>query len=525
MMIDRWPEVSRLYYAALERSTEERTAFLTEACGANQALRQQVESLLAQGSQTDPVVGDLIGATGIADTAIADERADVAVPARFNTIGPYEVVSLLGSGGMGEVYRGRDARLGRDVALKVLPERLVLDDRHLSRFKREARVLASLNHANIAALYGIEDARGQQAMVMELVEGATLADRIASGPFSCAEALTIARQIAEGLEAAHKRGIVHRDLKPANVVIRSDGTVKILDFGLAKAFEANASATAGDTAVTLAEREGTILGTPAYMSPEQARGLPVDSRTDNWAFGCVLYEMLTGRRAFAGDRTSEVVARVLEREPDFDVLPADTPQSIHGLLRRCFQKAADDRLSQIADARFEIQEALSRLGAIDAASRHGAVERAAHTKRARWRRWRWALTSAALLVVLFIAWTAWNRFAGQRWARREAIPEVARLADQGEYPAAFALAGEAARYIPDDPLLLSLTPKFTLTLNVTSSPPGADVYVRGYEALDDSWRPLGRTPLEQVRLPRRPLRWRIEKNEFETKRARDGGAG
>jgi formylglycine-generating enzyme required for sulfatase activity len=511
MIADRWRQVSRLYYAALDRSVEERPGFLIEACRGDEALRQQVESLLLQESHADPVVDDLIG--GSAGAAIADLGADADAPARFTTIGPYEVVSLVGSGGMGEVYRGRDARLGRDVALKVLPERLALDGQHLSRFRREARLLASLNHPNIAAVYGIEDAKGQQALVMELVEGVTLADRIAPGPLPCAEALTIASQIAEGLEAAHKRGIVHRDLKPANVVVRSDGTVKILDFGLAKAFEADASATAAGTLVTLAEREGTILGTPAYMSPEQARGLPVDSRADNWAFGCVLYEMLTGRRAFAGDRTAEVVARVLEREPAFDALPADTPQSIHRLLQRCLQKNADDRLRQIADARFDIQEALSGLGAIDAASRHRAAESTADTKSAVWRRWRWALTSAALLAV--IAWTAWD-FAGQRWARRVAIPEVARLVDQEDYAAAFALAEKAARYIPDDPMLLSLAPKFTVIWNVTSSPTGADVYVRGYEALDDAWQRLGPTPLDGVRLPRRVLRWRIGKNGFES---------
>jgi Tol biopolymer transport system component len=276
--------------------------------------------------------------------------------------GPYEVTSTLGTGGMGEVYRARDGRLDRDVALKVLPSALTRDAERLLRFKREAQVLASLNHPNIAAIYGLEEGRRSdgeapvEALVLELVEGVTLAERIAAGPLPHEEARAIAMQIAAALEAAHERGIVHRDLKPGNVKVRADGTVKVLDFGLAKACEppssahadVSASPTFTSPAVTGA---GIILGTAAYMSPEQARGATVDKRTDVWAFGCVLFEMLAGRPVFDGAGTvSDAIAGILKSEPDWEALPAHTPPHIRSLLKRCLEKDPRRRLRDIGDA-------------------------------------------------------------------------------------------------------------------------------------------------------------------------------
>jgi Tol biopolymer transport system component len=258
---------------------------------------------------------------------------------------------------MGEVYRARDTRLGRDVAVKLLPESFARDAVRRARFEREAHVLASLNHPNIATLYGLEDLPDGQVLAMEFVEGQTLADRIALGPLPLDEALAIAGQVAAGLEAAHERGIVHRDLKPSNIAVRPDGMVKLLDFGLAKALDAEGGSREAPIGTTLTDAvNGIGPGTPAYMSPEQARGLPVDRRTDVWAFGCVLYEMLTGRRAFAGDRTSDVVAKVLEREPDFGLLPAETPETVRRLLRRCLAKDPEGRLRDIGDARLDIRD-------------------------------------------------------------------------------------------------------------------------------------------------------------------------
>src|SRR6516165_747426 len=265
-------------------------------------------------------------------------------------LGPYEVVSLIGSGGMGEVYRARDSRLNREVAIKVLPSEVAADHDRLARFEREAQVLASLNHTNIANIYGVDDSSGTPALVMELVEGPTLADRIAKGPIPLDEALPIAKQIAEALETAHEQGIIHRDLKPANIKVRADGTVKVLDFGLAKAFDP-VSSTAGNATMspTLsmhATQAGMILGTAAYMSPEQARGLPVDKRSDIWAFGCVLNEMLTGRRLIEGETISDTLASVLTKEPDWTELPI----KVQRLLKSCLEKDPKRRLRDIGDA-------------------------------------------------------------------------------------------------------------------------------------------------------------------------------
>ena len=274
-------------------------------------------------------------------------------------LGPYEIVGPLGSGGMGEVYRARDNRLQRDVAIKVLPDALATDAEHLARLQREARMLAALNHPNIAIIHGLDESNGVYALVLELVEGPTLADRLRGGPLELDETLRIANQLADALEAAHVAGIIHRDLKPSNIKIRPDGTVKVLDFGLAKPLESRAPNP--DVSPTLtavgATRHGTILGTAAYMSPEQARGQIVDKRTDIWAFGCVLYEMLTGGRPFAGKDVTETLAFVITREPDWTNLPAGTPAAVRRLLQRALEKDQRRRLADVADARIELEDA------------------------------------------------------------------------------------------------------------------------------------------------------------------------
>ena len=261
------------------------------------------------------------------------------MPAPGTRIDRFEILELLGTGGMGEVYRARDSRLGRDIALKLLPERFLRDPQRLARFERETRVLASLNHPNIAALHEIVTLGHTHALVMELVEGDTLSERIERGALPLRETLGIAAQIATALDAAHERGVVHRDLKPGNIKLRPDGTVKLLDFGLAKVLDTGTSAS-DPAAVTLtavgpAGGGAHILGSPSYMSPEQARGLAVDKRADIWSFGCVLYEMLCGERAFSGEHPSDVMAKIIERAPDFSALPADLPFTVQRLLQRC----------------------------------------------------------------------------------------------------------------------------------------------------------------------------------------------
>lgn len=275
-------------------------------------------------------------------------------------LGPYEILSPLGAGGMGEVYRAKDTKLGRDVAVKILPAAVAKDPDRLARFEREAKVLASLNHPNIAQIYGLED----RALVMELVEGPTLAERVKSSPLPVDEALPIARQMAEGLEYAHERGIVHRDLKPANLKVTPDAVVKVLDFGLAKAFNAQGSAfnlkpNDSPTLSIASTQAGVILGTAAYMSPEQAKGKSVDRRADIWAFGCVLFEMLTGKQAFKGETVSDVLAAVIMKDPDWSALPSDMPAAIKRLIRRCLVKDPRQRVQSIGDARIAIEEVLS----------------------------------------------------------------------------------------------------------------------------------------------------------------------
>ena len=270
-------------------------------------------------------------------------------------LGHYDVTALIGEGGMGQVYQATDTKLKRQVALKILPEAFADDPDRLARFQREPQVLASLNHPNIAAIYGLEEADDTRALVLELVEGPTLADRIKRGPIPLDEALPIAKQIAEALEAAHEAGVIHRDLKPANIKVRDDGTVKVLDFGLAKAFQPDASDPTLSQSPTIsltaaATQMGMVLGTAAYMAPEQAKGRQVDKRADVWAFGVVLYEMFTGARPFAGDDVSETLARVIDREPDWDTLPDNVPPGLSNFLRHCLQKNPKKRIRDIGDA-------------------------------------------------------------------------------------------------------------------------------------------------------------------------------
>ena len=324
------------------------------------------------------------------------------VPLAVGTrLGSYEVVSAIGAGGMGEVYRAHDLKLGRSVALKVLPAAFAADSDRLVRFEREAQLLASLNHPHIAAIYGLEEATPVRALVLELVDGDTLADRLAreSGASAPAlpieEAISIGRQIADALDAAHEQGIVHRDLKPSNIKVRADGTVKVLDFGLAK-LAVPVSPTAIGSTVTAPPMQtevGMILGTPAYMAPEHARGLPADKRSDMWAFGCILYEMLTGRRLFDGEHSSDTIALVLTKDPDWRALPITLPSAIRTLLRRCLERDSHRRLGDAATARFVLEEA----GALSPARDATDVATSEHGRRRWWMRT--ASVAAGALVV------------------------------------------------------------------------------------------------------------------------------
>ncbi len=387
-----WQLVEELYHAALERAERDRPEFLEAACGGNAALRREVESLLAQGTQEG-----FLARPAFEMTAATTEDG---VPIVGRRLGAYQVLSLLGAGGMGEVYLARDTKLGRDVAIKILPRDFSTDPDRRARFEREARLLAALNHPHIGAIYGVEDGGGVRALVLELVEGDTLAERITKGPLPMSEALTIARQIADALVAAHEHGVIHRDLKPANIKVRPDGTVKVLDFGLAKLARASGivGASQSPTGTSLAMTgKGIILGTAAYMSPEQAKGQEADRRSDVWAFGCVLFEMLTGRAAFEGDTIGELLASVLKSEPAWQRLPAETPPALRRALRRCLQKDEKLRLRDIGDARLEIDEA----GIEEPSSDHAVAPLIHRKERLGW------LAAVSVVSVIAVAIGAW----------------------------------------------------------------------------------------------------------------------
>jgi tRNA A-37 threonylcarbamoyl transferase component Bud32 len=317
-------------------------------------------------------------------------------------LGLYEIISLIGAGGMGEVYQAQDTKLGRDVAIKVLPEQFARDPERLARFQREAKMLAALNHPNIATIHGLEQSGSTHYLVMELVEGPTLAQRILNGAIPLDEALPIARQVADAVEYAHDKNVIHRDLKPANIKVTPEGTVKVLDFGLAKAMSseiAEADMANSPTLSMAATRAGVILGTAAYMSPEQAKGKTVDRRADVWAFGAVLYEMLTGKQAFHGEDITDVLAAVVMKEPAFDALPAKTPASMRTLLRRCLDKNIKRRLMHIGEARILIEDVIS--GATAATVDAVAAPTSAGRARSR-ERMAWAGVLAVALVALAI---------------------------------------------------------------------------------------------------------------------------
>jgi len=351
MTPERWQRARQILNEALEREPEEREKFLAEACSGDASLRDEVKALVMAHEQAGSFLGVPIVKAGLH----ADGRL-----AAGTKLGLYEIGALIGAGGMGEVYQATDSRLGRSVAIKLLPAPFAQDAERTARFEREARVLASLNHPNIAAIYGLEQSGEKKFLVMELVPGEALSEKIKRGAIPIEETLRIARQIAEALEAAHEKGVVHRDLKPANIHVTPDGKVKVLDFGVAKAVyvrEDEESPTPLEILTVVESVTGQVSGTPPYMSPEQARGERVDQRTDIWSFGCLFYELLTGERTFLAGSLPETITAVLERDPDWQKLPARTPAKVRQLLHRCLQKDVKQRLPAIADARKTIEEA------------------------------------------------------------------------------------------------------------------------------------------------------------------------
>lgn len=462
MTPERWQRVKTLYHAARLRPVAEWSAFLARECAGDTALQLDVEALLDQQVGTSDFV-NFIGDPGT-PLAVAGPN-DVGASLVGRRLGTFEVHSLIGRGGMGEVYRAHDTRLGRDVAIKVLPRAFTAHTERVSSFEREARVVAALNHPHIAAIHGFEESAGIRGLVLELVEGQTLAEKIADAAGSSPrrlplkDVLDIARQIADALEAAHEKGIIHRDLKPGNVKITSEGDVKLLDFGIAVM-----------TADDALPHSGVIAGTAAYMSPEQARGKPVDKRTDIWAFGCVLYEMLSGTTAFRGDTLADTLEVVSERDPDWSALPADTPRALRHLVHRCLARNPRERLRDIGDARIEIEQIM----------RAPTEDLDADVALRQARTWRWrarlglAVGAAAALATGVLAVMLLRGSAGPLDSK------VVRFAVEVPEDSLLIPTMNSSLALSPDGRLLALTPLF------------GPVYIRRLDGLDNR-------PLDQVR--------------------------
>ena len=495
---ERWRQIDSLLEQALDLPPEQRPAFLEAACGSDHALRVQVQQLLTAHDRAGTFLAApaVIGAFG----DITQEQTDSLIG---RTLGQYVVISRLGAGGMGVVYQARDTRLDRLVALKFLPLDLVLDEERKLRLVREAKASAALEHPNIAAVHEIaEGPDGRMFIVMGYYEGETLRQRIQKGPLPLPEAMEIARQVASGLAHAHGRGIVHRDVKPGNVMLTSDGLTKIIDFGLAKL--------RGLSTITGADR---VMGTVAYMSPEQARGEEVDQPTDVWSLGAVLYEMLTGHLPFRGEHPAATIHNILTTDPrPLLQLRPDVPPEMDRIIRKALEKNPGSRYPSAAELLAELVEYQSRVSGL-------AQDVSARRLVAGWmRRKRVAIPALLVFIALgsLLVWSVYRQ-SRVRWARETLLPEITRLADEDRHAAALALARQAETYIPNDPQLAKLWPMISRSISVKTTPPGADVYIKEYHAIDSNWTHLGTSPLDNIRIPPGLFRWKVEKTGFATK--------
>jgi eukaryotic-like serine/threonine-protein kinase len=414
MKPEHWKELQELYHSALGVEPMRRKEFLAQACGHDESLCKEVERMLDHQSEAETFM-EAPAMHAIARRIAEDSGMSEGTPSLIGkSLGHYQIISRLGKGGMGEVYRAKDHKLGRDVAIKVLRQEVEIDAERVARFQREAKVLASLNHPNIAAIYGLEQSDGKNFLVLELVEGETVADWLKRGPISVEDCLKLALQIVEALETAHEKGVVHRDLKPANISVTPEGKVKVLDFGLAKALAKEQPELSLANSMTLsseATREGIILGTASYMSPEQARGKQTDKRADIWSFGCVLYEMLTGRQAWTGVTVTDTIAAVLVKDPDFNILPPNLHPRLRELLGRCLQKDPIKRFRDVGDIRVEITRLLE--------DPHGASVANTQENRAKIGTILAWVATAAILSAIIAGFAVWQLKPNQIVERRD----------------------------------------------------------------------------------------------------------
>jgi serine/threonine protein kinase len=484
---DRLESVERLLHEAQQLPASRRTAFLTGI--SDPEIRQEVESLLAADADEGSGIGSVIS-----------EAAALTGQLAGRLIGHFRIIRPLGHGAMGEVYRAEDSKLGRPVALKMLPLEFQHDAERVRWFEREARAAAALNHPNIITVHEIGESDGRIFIASELIEGETLAQRLAHGAISVAETSRIGSQIASALAAAHAAGIVHRDLKPANIMLRADGNVKVLDFGLARLSRPPGSF--GETDETETQTvPGRIMGTLSYMSPEQARGEVVDARSDLWSLGVVMYECLAGRRPFEGASHSQVIAGILEREAP----PV-----------RSFNRAVPGPLSQLI-SQLLTKDAERRLGPSDEVARRlklfaeSDAERAARERRRRWT----AIAAVAVVAIGCVSGWSVYRWSKRQWARYEAIPQARSLFDQGNNLRAYQMALDAERYIPNESSLAQLWSDISQSVTVNSEPAGAEVAWLPYADVKAAWQKLGQTPIEKSRIPTGPIRIHVTMSGYE----------
>jgi formylglycine-generating enzyme required for sulfatase activity/dienelactone hydrolase len=494
MAVERQEQIERLYREALTRPPAERFAFVAASARDDADLRQAVEARLS-----------------VADATAVAQSPPVTVG---TTIGHVRVDGIIAGGGMGIVCRGTDLNLDRPVAIKFLSEHL-LDANARRRFQQEARMASALNHPHILTVHDAGEIDGRQYLVTELVDGGTLADWRARSPQhgwrQCVELLI---GVADALATAHEANILHRDIKPANILVTRSGYAKLADFGLAKRADESGLASSEPTRTAA----GAVLGTIAYMSPEQAAGQKLDPRSDVFSFGVVLYEALTGRRPFTAATDLQLLQTIIHAPAA--PLDADLPQALRAIVEKAIEKDPADRYQTMRDFVVDLRRvvraaAQHRDHSLDESKLVTSTQQAPARKRFRASPRAAGLTLAVVAALSAAGWL-WQRSAAAARARTETIPAIAKLVESGDYASAFARAKEIPAYVRDDPLLTTLKPQFTATYSVTSSPPGAEVFVRGYDAPQDAWQSLGRTPLQSVEVPRRVLRWRIEKPGFET---------
>jgi formylglycine-generating enzyme required for sulfatase activity/dienelactone hydrolase len=500
---DRWKQIEDCYHAAMERPVPERAAFLTQACANDPELRREVESLLAHEGKADELLENPVWkAVGPGETNPPLTSPGTRVMAAGDQLGVFRIVEFLGAGGMGEVYRATDTRLRRDVAIKLLPTEYALQPEWSARFQREARALASLNHSHICVLHDV----GPNYLVMEYLEGETLAARIKRGALPLDEVLRIASEVVDALREAHRKGIVHRDLKPGNIMLTAGGS-KLLDFGLAKQQQQPAAEETITAPVTAGKR---VVGTLLYMAPEQLQGKEADTRSDIFAFGAVLYEMLTGLRAFQRDSTIEVIVAVQREEPKpLRELVKGVPDGLQRIVGRCLRKAPGERYQSFAEIAHELEDC----------SASGSEPTSGVALKVLFRQSRRPVVALPLLAVLLVLGGLTTRLVVHtyraRWARNQVLPQIEQLIErEDETGLAYSLAVQAERYIPDDPVLRKLWPDISISASIRTTPPGALVYRRDYDAPRSAWQLLGRTPIENRRIPQVHTQWKFELKGF-----------